>query len=96
MARERILGSLNPMKRPEIAAKISAAAKERMLDPTVRAAFVAAAGNASRTPELNAQRAAKARAYWTPERKQEAKEREAARQNKIRQALALMGESQHG
>lgn len=93
---ERMRGRLNPMKRPEVVAKVSALAKERMADPVLRAAFVAAGGKASRTPELNAQRAAKLRAHWTDERKEEARQRQQAYQAKVKAALAAMRESHHG
>lgn len=93
---ERVRGDLNPMKRPEVAAKVSASAKQRMADPEVRAAFVAAGGKASRTPELNAQRRVKLQAYWTEERKEAARLRQMAYQAKVKAALAVMGESQHG
>ena len=93
---ERVRGDLNPMKRPEVAAKIAASQKQRMADPELRAAFVAAGGKASRTPELNAQRSVKLQAYWTDERKEAARLRQQAYQAKVKAALAVMGESQHG
>lgn len=93
---DRVRGDLNPMKRPEVAAKVSALAKQRMADPALRAAFVAAGGKASRTPELNAQRSVKLRAHWTDERKEEARQRQQAYQARVKAALAVMGESQHG
>lgn len=94
---ERVRGERNPMKRPEVAAKVAEAMRQRFAqDPQLKAQFVAAGTAASNTPEKNASRRAKLIAHWNEERKQEARERQKAYWSKVKAALAAVGESQHG
>jgi hypothetical protein len=98
-------GDRNPMCRPEVAAKQAETLRQTLADPAKRAAMKR---NAVKrwTPEqraAQAQRAQQLRAEgrltspkWTEERKQEHSQRMQAYWAKVRAALAVVGESQHG
>ena len=89
-ASERMKGERNPMRRPEVAAVVGQALKERMASDPVMRELVEANLEKGRiwTPERRASAAQRAASIWTPEMREVARQRSAAYQERVRIALA--------
>lgn len=86
---ERMRGDRNPMRRPDVAAKISAAMKKKLRDSAELRAVVGAnlAKGRDWTPERRAAARERAKAIWTSEKCEQARARQAAYQERVRKAL---------
>lgn len=89
-ASERIRGDANPMRRPEVAARLSQSLRERLaLDASLREMVQQnLAKGRDWTPERRLAASQRNRAAWTPEMREVARQRSVAYQERVRAALA--------
>lgn len=96
---ESLRGDGNPMRRPEVAAKQSASLTKTWRDPARRKKLSQQTTERWATPgerEKQSERMKAVAVKWTPERKAEQAAKMRAYWAKVRAALEVVGESQHG
>lgn len=88
--RQRMTGDANPMRRPEVAAKVAAAVRSRICSDAAMRAVVEQnlAKGRNWTPERKAAASERSKRAWTPEMREVARTRSAAYQERVRAALA--------
>ncbi len=87
---DRIRGDANPMRRPEVAAKVAARLRERLANDLAARAAVERnlAKGRDWTPERREAVAASVKAAWTEEMRAAARARSTAYQERVKAALA--------